>query len=439
VTRDQPVPHNRWDLLDLQAVPAPSISVIIVHYDQPVQLARTHAAVSRQTVPPLEIIVADDGSRTPPDARTLGPRTRVLTQPDLGFRAGAARHLGARHSRGDILVFLDADTTPQPEFLEMLTRRIAVCRDVVAVGRRRHADMAELPHDGDPARAPELEEPTWLRDGYRQTRDLLLADGRSFRFLISAVLGCRRDLYMELGGFDERFVGYGGEDWDLGYRAWNAGAVLVHEPGAVAWHDGASWAARESAGPPTESAGSPLEQQAIRLAQLIPEPSFRGAPMPGDLPDVLVDIAPSDVAPADLIRCVHSVLRQQFRDLRVRLPPTADAAVAELYGCNVATAAWSDDQLRRARARLTVHRPLPPSAVARAMDLLVGEDVGSIVIHTDDGPAGTLTSTRAASRSRRWQDRFPEAEGVARFFGTQPLQVGPAPREHGDLAGYFAG
>ena len=61
---------------------------------------------------------------------------------------------------------------------------------------------------------------------------------------ISAVLACGRRLFEELGGFDPRFVGYGGEDWEFAFRAFNAGAVLVHEPRAVAWHDGPDQGAR---------------------------------------------------------------------------------------------------------------------------------------------------------------------------------------------------
>ena len=37
-------------------------------------------------------------------------------------------------------------------------------------------------------------------------------------------MGLRRDLFAEVGGFDERFTSYGGEDWELAHRLWVAGA-----------------------------------------------------------------------------------------------------------------------------------------------------------------------------------------------------------------------
>ena len=366
------VPGNRWDLLAPYPVPRPRVGVVVVHYEQPAPLARTLAALAEQTLPPVDVVVADDGSSTPPDVPT-----RVVSQPDRGFRAAAARNLGARNVEGEVLVFLDADTAPEPRFLEELTQRIAVCPDVLAVGRRRHTD---------PATGGELPEPAWLRDGYTASRDLLDADGRSFRFVISAVLGCRRSLFDDLGGFDERFVGYGGEDWDLAYRAWNAGAVLVHEPGAVAWHDGPDWAGR-----PDERARKNLEAE--RLAELIPEPHTRGAARPAMVRDVLVDLSPG-LRGADAERVRRSLMSQSHGDLGVR----------------TSSEGWTADQLRRARLQMQVGAPLPPSAVARVAAELLEGDAGSAAILVDGKWAATAITTRFAGRSRRWAGRFRSGE-----------------------------
>lgn len=434
VSVEGPVPHNRWDLLERRnpphgsSVAPPKISVVVTHYEQAVQLTRVLYALTRQTVAPTEIVVADDGSKRPPVLPPLPVPASVVTQPDLGFRAAAARNLGASVCSGDTLVFLDADTIPDREFLFELTGR-ARSRDALVVGRRRHADLAQLPVEGDPSTAPRLTEPGWLRTGYRDTRNLLEADGRSFRFVISAVMACGRDLFIELGGFDERFVGYGGEDWDFAYRAWNSGALLIHEPGAVAWHDGPEWSARPSA------SGS-QDRQSLRLAALVPEPSVRGVALPGRIPDVLVDIDPGpDVG--QTVRCVHSLLGQRFRDLQVRVGTPVDPGVAELYDGNVRVASWTDDQLRRARARLQVRRPLPAHALGDAMRLLIEEDIGQVDILTAGVVAASLRSTRAVARARRWEDRFDPDRLVADLFGVRALEVGPPPPGRDDLAGYF--
>ncbi|GAA4559108.1 glycosyltransferase [Pseudonocardia xishanensis] len=423
VLTDHPVPGNRWDLLAGVPVPEPRVSVVVCHYEQPAQLARTLAALGRQTLRPNEIVVADDGSRHPPEP---GPGVRVVTQPDHGFRAAAARNLGARHTTGEVLVFLDADTVPEPGFLAALTRTVARCPDALAVGRRRHADLGGLPLDADPATAPRLPEPAWLTEGYRASRDLLDADGRSFRYVISALTALRRSLFDELGGFDERFVGYGGEDWDLGYRAWNAGAVLVHERDAVGWHDGPDWAGRAED-------RARKDQESMRLAALVPEPSTRGAALPALVPDVLVDL-PAGLGVEATVRLVHSLLAQTHRDLRVRLPADSSGTddLRELYAGTVRCEPWGADQLRRARARLTVCLPLPPDAVARLLHLATTHDLGAVEAVAPDGEVmAVLTTTRALGRGRRrGLDEDPA-------FGRAALRLDPlAPRA--DLAGFFA-
>ncbi|GAA2546891.1 glycosyltransferase family 2 protein [Pseudonocardia hydrocarbonoxydans] len=379
------VPGNRYDLLDAHPAPRPDVSVVVVHYRQPDQLARTWHALCRQTLPPVEVVIADDGSDPPPVAPTGGPPVRVVTQADRGFRAAAARNLGVAATSGEVLVFLDADTVPEPQFLERLTARVARCPDVLAVGRRRHTDGSRP-----------LPEPAWLREGYAGSRDLLDADGTSFRYVISAVLACRRSLFDDVGGFDERFVGYGGEDWDLAYRAWNNGAVLVHEPAAVAWHDGPDWALRT---PDDPAKDAEKERERARLAELVPEPGTRRGSPPGAVPDVLASIEP--VPGAALVAA--SLRDQEHHDLAV-----GDE--------------WTDDQLRRARVRLHVRGPLPPWAVGAAVRALVDGDLATVVLRRGELVAATAYSTRALGRARR----HPPHADVERFaFGHLELELGP--------------
>ena len=221
------------------------MSVIVVHFRQQAELDRTLAALHRQTHPAdrTEIIVVDDGSPEPP---TVPDTVRLLRQADEGFRLAAARQPRRVGSHRRVLCFLDADTTPEPDYLTRMALLPALAPQTVVAGRRRHAALAALPVNAPVEHAcpaNELPEPQWLFDAYRQTRDLLDADYRSYRYVIGAAFACSRWFFDRVGTFDERFRAYGGEDWEWVYRAWLGGAILAHDADAVAWHDGPDWRA----------------------------------------------------------------------------------------------------------------------------------------------------------------------------------------------------
>ena len=205
----------------------PEVSVVIPHYNDEVSLARVVDAVRAQDYAgAVEIIVADDGSETPPALDGV----RVVRQEDLGFRAAAARNLGADAARGEVLAFLDADTVPERGYLSAVVPHVVGDHRAVVVGSRRTGAQDQ--------------EPQWLTDAWAATANLRDADHTSWRYIISAVLTCSREFFGEVGGFDGTLVGYGGEDWEFGFRAWNAGATFVHEPAAIAHHEDEDFGSR---------------------------------------------------------------------------------------------------------------------------------------------------------------------------------------------------
>jgi len=91
------------------------------------------------------VVVADDGSPEPPvvpDGLRFG--CAVVRQDDRGFRAAAARNLGAAAAAGGMLLFLDGDTFPEHGYVSAMSRRLRAIDDghgALVVGRRRHADL----------------------------------------------------------------------------------------------------------------------------------------------------------------------------------------------------------------------------------------------------------------------------------------------------------
>jgi GT2 family glycosyltransferase len=107
-------------------------SVVIPAYRAWSTLPAVLDALEPQLGPDREAILVDSTAGDRPQAyvgrwpwlRTVTPRSRV--QP------GPARNLGAAHSRGALLAFLDADAVPGPAWLDRLERRLTRDADAVA-------------------------------------------------------------------------------------------------------------------------------------------------------------------------------------------------------------------------------------------------------------------------------------------------------------------
>jgi len=411
------VPGNRWDLVSHIEPETPRVSVIVTHYDQPRELARTLEALRRQNHPRdrLEIIVADDGS---PDAPIVPEGVRLVRQEDRGFRAAAARNLGAAAASGDVLCFLDADTSPEPEYVRRISRLPALLCEAVTVGRRRHADFA-----GIPAAVPveqlgpahELPEPAWLRDAYARSQNLLRADDRSYRYVISAVVACTRAFFDEVGGFDESFSSYGGEDWEWAHRCWQVGAVFAHVPDAVAWHDGPDWAGR------ADERAAEGNRQSIRMATKIPVDGSAGRGLLPAVPDIEVSVPVTTTAAAFV--CADSLLAALPRATVVMQPlPDEPALRADP---RIRSAATTDPRVTVALDHPVV--VLRPDALSSALALLDGSDIGRVHFVSAEGtPLGTATSRRARSRRARWDTGAGHRERTLAVEGMHVLRDEPS-------------
>ena len=100
------------------------LSLIITTYNWPESLELVLKSIERQTIPPGEIIIADDGSTS--DTKTLVSRFQQDSelniiyswQEDEGFRVSKSRNKAIAKSNTDYIVLIDGDMILHPRFIE---------------------------------------------------------------------------------------------------------------------------------------------------------------------------------------------------------------------------------------------------------------------------------------------------------------------------------
>ena len=326
---------NDWRELAVSAPdrfePELPVSVVVTYYEAPGALELTLAALEGQTYPRelFEVVIVDDGSRkplTPPAGSPLS--VRVVHQEDRGFGLARARNTGARAADSEILIFLDCDMMPEAEWLAEHARWHHAACDALTLGFRAHVEVdgitAAAVRDRSGSLAKLLadrptERPEWIEYHMTRTRDLTSDDDDLFRIVTGGNLGVSRSFFEDVGGYDETFTQWGGEDTEFGYRAFMRGGLLVPARNALCWHQGAGAA-------PSDAESASLELQRAKLSQLIAIAGFRLS-APGrsfTVPKFVVTVEPGD--PDAQLSTAEQVLAGKAHDLIVWIAEEADSA-----------------------------------------------------------------------------------------------------------------
>lgn len=186
-------------------------------------------------------------------SREMGETITLVQRPHRGasrssqVRNNGVRALMARNAASGTLVFLDGDCCPAPDCFGVHERLGGRERLVIGFRVDLTPDQTErfgerALREGRPPVEATGEQIAALRARHsRYARSALL---RRFGLtkahkpkLLSANFSIDADLYLRINGFDEEFVGYGGEDDDLGRRAYRAGGKpVVAIDSAIVYH-----------------------------------------------------------------------------------------------------------------------------------------------------------------------------------------------------------
>ncbi len=211
-------------------MPSRSTSVLTLVRGRADRLRNLMRGLARQTVPPCELVIAWMQPERAPDLPDPGCPVRHLHVPGEPMPLAAARNRAAASASGDLLVFLDVDCIPSPA-LAAAYAEAAAAEDGLFLGEVLYlppeagdADPAALDRLGraHPARPPVPE------TGLRPEPDAGQLWGLSFALSAEA--------WRAVGGMDESYVGYGGEETDLAARLAQSGLPTFWIAGARAYH-----------------------------------------------------------------------------------------------------------------------------------------------------------------------------------------------------------
>ncbi|NOZ06117.1 MAG: glycosyltransferase [Chloroflexi bacterium] len=202
----------------------PFVSVVVPCYNSAETIGPCLDSLLDQTYAPFEVIVVDDGSTDDTAAIARRHAVRVIEGDHKG--TGAARNLGWRQAKGDIIVFAESDGWYSRDYLQVL---VAPLRDPAVGGSIAGLRRVWTGKDTPLVR---LQNYRWLsavrliHHGERET----------------GVWAYRKTDLERLGGFREDLFYV--EDWDLARRLRATGARTAFVPHAEFRHrDPTTWRA----------------------------------------------------------------------------------------------------------------------------------------------------------------------------------------------------
>ncbi|MCQ9283280.1 glycosyltransferase [Priestia aryabhattai] len=264
------------------------VSIVMPTYNKYHQTSLSLYGLSKQTFShaEYEVILVDDASSD--------NTSDILKEVDVPFKfkyiqmkqnkgRSSVRNIGINHAEGDLLIFLDGEMLAPPSFIENHYKHHMHESNLVVTGAMHYEGVYTfiMPdyNEDQVAHLKELvgRDPEYRRlyENYEQTKQHLNVpcplvtkediDTNRFQRLsfpnryflnsglkhfgerlegftlpyiafLSGNVSVRKANLKKSGLFDETFVGYGAEDWELGYRLYKNGVQFVLDPSTVAYH-----------------------------------------------------------------------------------------------------------------------------------------------------------------------------------------------------------
>jgi len=199
------------------------ISIIIPAYNSEKTIGDCLKVLSSQNYPKnkYEVIVVDDGSID--NTKNIVKKFRKFKFIEQNHNGPAvARNLGAKKSKGEIILFTDSDCIPSKNWIRNMVKPFENKEIVGVQGTYKTYNKKSLI-----ARFA----------GYEiEQRHEKLKKQKYIDFIGTFSAGYRRKIFSKFGGFDIIFKMASGEDTELSFKLSNENFKMVFEPKAFVYH-----------------------------------------------------------------------------------------------------------------------------------------------------------------------------------------------------------
>jgi GT2 family glycosyltransferase len=207
----------------------PAVSLVITTFNWPIALNLVLQSVSKQNLMPSQVIVVDDGSsannRSVIASFDKNLPIEIVWQDNRDFRAARARNLGLSRVKHEYVIFVDGDCLMPSNFIQQHLK-LAQRRKIIAGSRF-------LINEKETQRLLQKADVKGSLHKFTNYKFKLLALGslrdlnqKSWETVRSCNFSMYKDDILEIGGFDESYIGWGREDSDLVVRMLKNGATI---------------------------------------------------------------------------------------------------------------------------------------------------------------------------------------------------------------------
>jgi GT2 family glycosyltransferase len=215
-----------------QSVPVPEASIITVNTNEKHRMLLYMPSVWAAQGN-FEVIIADNAS-TDGSIEFIQqnfPQTRLIHNGgNLGFAGGNNR--GAREARAEILVFLNPDTTVEPDWLVELLKPF---KDSTVGATTSRVVLMPQPQTLNACGTEVHISGLTLCRGMGRPRDTY-PESDEVSAIMGAAFAIRREIFEQVGGFNESFFIYM-EEVAISVETWLRGWRCLYVPGSVVHHD----------------------------------------------------------------------------------------------------------------------------------------------------------------------------------------------------------